>query len=338
MSASRVSVRISNKKAAVKLQESVEVKLRKPRANKVQESDADNLQETCAICCESIDPVTQKIVSLHKDPKNQWAHNFHDICIDGWYLACLNNNKTPCCPLCPSVMFPNTYRPLLQGQPQKNALELFQNIRLSYNVCPYIGIMVCINGDWKLKLTNLNLFDHKHEWDENLPYHHELTLGHIKRKIVSMGKYIYDKFGNQNETWKETLSYLMYDSCPKLKPIYTSYIIPPRRVSFGEMEMNNIDDDSSLKDMYIDYHTKLEELKCNPNTDPKTLQLIDNISTKKNITYIPGSTRYDYMTDSEYEVPGYWETGYVNPENPHVIRAKYNPWAWIAIHLEYEAS
>lgn len=294
--------------------------------------------ETCAICCESIDPITQKIITIHKDSESKWEHNFHDICIDGWYLACLNNKKKPCCPLCPSIPFPNTYLPLLQAQPKKNVLELFQEIRLHQSICPYIGIMVCINGDWKLKLTNLNLCDYKREWDENSSYHHELTLGDIKDRIISMEKYIYDKFGNPNETWTESLLYLLYDKYPKLKTIYTSYIIPPRRVSFGEMDMNNINDDSSLKDMYIDYHTKLEELKCNPNTDTKTLELIDNISTKKNINYIPDSTQYDYMSDSYYEEPGYWETGYVNPENPHVVRATYNPWAWIAIHLEYEAS
>ena len=86
------------------------------------------------------------------------------------------------------------------------------------------------------------------------------------------------------------------------------------------MDMSTIDDDSTLRDIYVDYHTQLEEMKKNPSTDPTTLEHINNISTEK--------TRW--IENRNYI------TGYLNPENPNVIRSIYFPWAWVAIHLDYK--
>jgi hypothetical protein len=84
--------------------------------------------------------------------------------------------------------------------------------------------------------------------------------------------------------------------------------------------MTKIDDDSTLRDIYVDYHAQLEEMKNNPSIDDQTLEYIHNISTEKSRI----SEDYRYITE------------YINPENPKVIRSGYFPWAWIAIHLEYK--
>jgi hypothetical protein len=296
--------------------------------------------ETCAICCDALhqdalhqdalhqdalhqDDTLQddalKIKTLHSGPN--WKHRFHNDCIDGWYLACMEKQKTPCCPLCPGTPFPDDYVMTISNK--QYAIELFKPIKTSHVLAPYIAIMVCMNGKWLFKMTNLNLCELEESWQFNSSYHHEKTLWDIKQKILGMNKEIHDKFGNPDETWSDTFSYL-FDSeykYPKLKIINTSYVIPPKCVSFGEMEMTNLDDYSTLRDIYVDYHTQLEEMKNNPSTDDQTLEHIHNISTEK--------TQWNEKKQRQI-------TGYLNPENPDVIRSTYYPWAWIAIHLEYK--
>jgi hypothetical protein len=289
--------------------------------------------ETCAICCDALhqdalhqdalhqDALPQKIKTLHSGP--YWKHCFHNNCIDGWYLACIEKQKTPCCPLCPLTPFPDDYVPSSPIYNKHHALKMFKTIKMYRVIAPYIGIMVCMNGECLFKLTNLNLCYSRDDWEYNSSDHHELTLWHIKDKILRMNKLIYDKYGKPNETWSETLSYLFYSKFkyPKLKIINTSYTIPPKCVSFGEMDMSTIDDDSTLRDIYVDYHTQLEEMKKNPSTDSKTLEHINNISTEKS----------QWIAENRNYI-----TGYLNPENPNVTRSIYFPWAWVAIHLDYK--
>jgi hypothetical protein len=291
----------------------------------VQSSFVQNLEEeTCAICCDALHQTqtqtqTQtQIKTLHSGP--HWKHRFHDNCIDEWYLACIENKKTPCCPLCPGTEFPDDYVPSLSNK--QYAIKMFKSITSCPVIAPYIGIMVCMNGNWLFKMTNLNLYGSHDDLEYNMPYYHEFTLWRIKDQILNMNKTIYDKFGDPNETWTNTLSYLFNSEYkyPKLKIINTCYTIPPKCVSFGEMDMSAIDDSSTLRDIYIDYHTQLEKMKNDPFTDSKTLEHIDNISTET--SWVSEDHRYI--------------TGYSNPENPNVIRSGYFPWAWIAIHLEYK--
>jgi hypothetical protein len=177
-----------------------------------------------------------------------------------------------------------------------------------------------MNGEWKFKLTNLDLCIVRSDIEDNEEYNHEFTLRDIKDKVLQLDKPMYERFGNPNETLVKALSHQFYGTCPKLKITYDSYIIPPRRVSFGEMDMSNLSDDTTLRQMYIDYHTQLETLKHNPNVDSDSLRdLISNISTEQR-----------FLKD------GYWNTGYLNPENPNVIRSTQFPWAWITIHCEWK--
>ncbi len=271
-------------------------------------------EEICAICCDVLD--TEGLTkTLHSGPN--WKHCFHYNCIDEWYFACIDNNKTPCCPLCPNTPFPDDY--VSQQLFTQCAVKMFKTIKLSSGISPYIGIMVYIDGECKFKLTNLDLCNPR-EWGFNSADHHELTIYDIKAKILEMRKQIYNKYGNPNETWKDTISNLLYSECPKIKIVNTCYAIPPYAIS--SFDMNNLDNNSTLQDIYVDYHTQLEEMKNDPSTDFKTHELISNISTEKHIRM------------EGYE--GYYVRGYFNPENPNVLRATYFPWAWIAVHLEYE--
>ena len=293
-------------------------------ASVVQSLEVQSLEvqeETCAICCDALrhDALSQ-IKTLHSGPN--WKHRFHDNCIDEWYLACIETKKTPCCPLCPGTEFPDDYVPSSTTYIRQYAFKMFNSITSSPVIAPYIGIMVCMNGNWLFKMTNLNLYGSHDDLEYNMPYYHEFTLWRIKDKILDMNKTINDKFGDPNETWSNTFSYLFNSEYkyPKLKIINTCYTIPPKCVSFGEMDMSAIDDSSTLRDIYVDYHTQLEKMKIDPSTDSQTLEHIHNISTET--SWISEDHRFI--------------TGYSNPENPKVIRSGYFPWAWIAIHLEYE--
>jgi hypothetical protein len=230
-------------------------------------------EETCAICCDALHhDALHQIKTLHSGPN--WKHRFHDNCIDEWYLACIETKKNPCCPLCPGTEFPDDYVPSSTTYIRQYAFKMFNSITSSPVIAPYIGIMVCMNGNWLFKMTNLNLYGSHDDFEYNMPYYHEFTLWRIKDKILDMNKTIYDKFGDPNETWSNTLSYLFSSEYkyPKLKIINTCYTIPPKCVSFGEMDMSAIDDSSTLRDIYVDYHTQLEKMKIDPSTDSQTLE------------------------------------------------------------------
>lgn len=273
--------------------------------------------DTCSICFENIEPKQPK-KTLHSGAG--WSHTFHGECIDNWYVVCIGEARTPCCPLCPDREFPSNYSVSTYNTRKAVATELFQQIRMNESLCPYIGIMVCMNGDLKYKMTNLDLCILSSDIEYNIEYNHEFTLRDIKEKVLELEEPLYERFGNPNETRAQKLSHWFYGTHPKLKITYDSYIIPPRRVSFGEMDMSNLSDDTTLRQMYIDYHTQLEALKHNPNVVSDSLSvLISNISTEQR-----------FLKD------GYWNTGYLNPENPRVIRSTMFPWAWITIHCEWE--
>ena len=248
---------------------------------------------TCAICCDVLDSI-QPIKLLHSG--SNWNHSFHTNCINEWELTCIKNDKIPCCPLCPGTPFPES-----KGN---NIMKILTSIKEAEILLPYVGIMICLDGECKIKLTNLKLCDRKREWEYNNSYHHKMSLWEIKQKILEASEAIYNSFGNSNETWKDALTQIMYPKSHNLRVINTCYVIPPKCVSFGEITMENIDDTSTLRDIYLDYHLKLTKMKNDPATDAITIKHITDI----------------YAVDSEKV----HDNGYVE-----------FPMAWVAIHLEW---
>lgn len=250
--------------------------------------------ETCAICCDVLNS-TQPIRLLHSGLN--WSHSFHENCINEWELTCIQNDKVPCCPLCPGTPFPASNK--------NNIIKILTSIKEAPILLPYIGIMVCLDGECKIKLTNLNLCYRKKEWEYNNTYHHKMSLRGIKQEILEASEAIYNSFGDSNETWKDKAKQLIYPKSHSLRVINTCYVIPPKCVSFGEISMDDIDETSTLRDIYFDYHLKLGEMKNDPATDAITLKHISDI----------------YAVDSEKV----HDNGYIQ-----------FPMAWLAIHLEWE--
>jgi hypothetical protein len=247
----------------------------------------------CAICCDILDS-TQPIKLLHSG--SNWNHSFHTNCIEEWELTCIKNDKIPCCPLCPGTPFP--------ASNTNNIMKMLTSIKEAEILLPYVGIMICLDGECKIKLTNLKLCDRKREWEYNNSYHHKMSLWEIKQKILEASEAIYNSFGNTNETWKDVVTQMMYPKSHNLRVINTCYVIPPKCVSFGEMTMDDIDDTSTLRDIYLDYHLKLGEMKNDPTTDAITLKHITDI----------------YAVNSEK----IYDNGYVQ-----------FPMAWLAVHLDW---
>ncbi len=125
--------------------------------------------------------------------------------------------------------------------------------------------------------AGLKLCYRKREWEYNNTYHHKMSLRGIKQKILEASEAIYNSFGDSNETWKDVVTQMMYPKSHNLRVINTSYVIPPKCVSFGEISMDDIDETSILRDIYLDYHLKLGEMKNDPATDAITLKHISDI-------------------------------------------------------------
>jgi len=294
----------------------------------------DEVVETCAICCETLIS-TESTKMIHEDPHHQWKHCFHEKCIDEWSLACIANHKEPSCPLCPSIHIPKHCFPLKNFR--NIALRHFENVS---RASPFFGFMICIEGECAMKVTNLDIFE--------TPISSDITLHAIKKIVSKMGTKIYGKLGGvfssvNSEHNRSLLNWANW-KYPTLEVVHTCYTIPPRRISYGDLDIAH-NDDLTLRDMYIEYHTQLEKMKCDKETHPEMLEQIHNISTKKNLKWHDGYYTYDAMTDYPYFEEGHFDRGYMNPENPEIPqkycafkynnKATYEPLAWIAIHVKY---
>ena len=290
--------------------------------------------ETCAICCEvmsSIEPTK----TVHEDPHHQWKHSFHEKCIDEWSFACLANKKAPSCPLCPSIKIPKQCFPLRNFR--NIALNHFENVS---NTSPFFGFIICIEGECAMRVTNLDIFEK--------PISYNTTLRTIKKIVSKMGLEIYFRLGGMfssvNSEHNRNLINWVSWKYPTLEVVHTCYTIPPRHISYGDLDIAH-NDNSTLRDMYIEYHTQLEKMKCDKDTHPEMLKQIHDISTKKDLKWNEGYYTYDAMTDYPYFEEGHYDRGYMNPENPEISEKqcafKYNnkvthePLAWIAIHAKY---
>ena len=293
--------------------------------------------ETCAICCESLTS-TEPIKTVHEDPHHQWKHCFHEKCIDEWSFACIAKQKAPSCPLCPSIHIPKHSFPLKNFR--NIALNYFEGVRNSYRVTPYFGFIICIEGECVMKVTDIDIFEK--------PISYETTLRTIKKIVSKMGPKIYGELGgvfsSVNSKHNRSLLNWANWTYPTLEVVHTCYTIPPRRISYGDLDIVH-NDDLTLRDMYIEYHTQLERMKCDKETHPEILEQMHDISTKKDLKWNAGYYAYDAMTDYPYFEEGYYDRGYMNPENPEMSKnncafkynnkATNNPLAWIAIHTKY---
>lgn len=304
-------------------------------------SKSNKMNETCAICCELLDS-QQPIKTVHKDPHDKWNHRFHEKCIDKWYVTCIADKKNACCPLCPGLKIPKECVPL--SHYREIVMKYCNSIKEHYNYrsLPYFGFIICIEGECVMKLTNLDF-----EID-NVPIHYNSTLRDIKQQISQMGCNVYYNLGgilsSSNFQFNRTLKNWKNWKYPSLQTIHTCYTIPPRRIAFGDLEMT-IDDDKTLAEMYVEYHTHLAKMKNN-ETFPEVLQQIRDITSVKNLRWHQGFSVDDTFNGNDIELDGYFDRAFMNPENPFVqkkycdyrynCRATRYPLAWMAIHVQYD--
>jgi hypothetical protein len=191
-----------------------------------------------------------------------------------------------------------------------------------------------------MKLTDIDICEK--------PISYNTTLNDIKRIVSQKGLEIYMKsggiFSSTNSEHNRTLSNWTNWKYPSIEVVHTCYTIPPSRIPCGDLDSKH-NDELTLREMYIEYFTKLEKMKSNKETHPETLKQIHDISTKKNLKWNEGYYGYDAMTDYPHFEEGYYDRGYFNPENPEIPQKycpfKYsnkvteNPIAWMAIYVKY---
>ena len=260
--------------------------------------------EQCVICFdESVKPT--KI--LHSGLN--WNHCFHENCIDEWYLTCLEKNTTPCCPFCPDTPFPINYTLSSNYYNKKKAELLFKEITQRTWFTAYIGIMICYNGECVLKISNVDLCNYEYHNHHQLKHYGHVmfnndeeynlfTLFDIKQKILGLKREIYNTVGGwlpKTKTWQEKKNYIRsFIDYPNLKIIHNTFVVQPGCIN--NIDLPDINDNTTLKDMYINYIIKLEEMKNNPNLDPAFLEHLHNITAKNNksIAWLAVHVDFDY--------------------------------------------
>ena len=250
--------------------------------------------EQCVIC---FDDSVKPTKILHSGIN--WTHCFHENCIDEWYLTCVEKNTIPCCPFCPDTPFPKKYTLSPNYKNKYNntkiAKSLFRQFEDRRWFSSYIGIMICFNGECVLKITNVDLCNYEEHDAYQLEHYgvarfnndekyNLFTLFDIKQKILGLKKEIYKKVGGwspQTKTLQDKKNYVRsFINYPNLKIIHNAFVVQPGCIN--NIDIPDINDDTTIKDMYINYIIKLEEMKNDPNLDPEFLEHIHNIISKNN--------------------------------------------------------
>jgi hypothetical protein len=201
----------------------------------------------CGICQEGGD-----LITLHKS--SQWKHEFHKSCIDQWTKECAKKSRQPCCPICMNFIIK---LPLVDGA--KEAKYRWRNIcyQMNSTFCEcdgipqtkslYMGIMVSMRGRPILKLLQTDC-DIDCRWN----------LGQIKEYIKGLNMQVYHAkgaFDSDNLTHNTTLSNWTRWKYPVLRVVDAYYGTP----QLDRMEDVHIPDETSVKDMYIEYQTRISE-------------------------------------------------------------------------------
>jgi hypothetical protein len=301
--------------------------------------------QRCAICLDIVDPA--KIKTIHEDPGGKWKHWACLPCANEWASQCRKSNKSPSCPLCPSIAYDTS-------KYEKTANGYFRLVELPTYLQKYVVILVKHNGETIHVLSNEDLlFSHEvlhgasGRFEKNpMPiysndlYSHRFDIEGIRCKIREIGKQIFVENGCRgwtppNKTWSDTFTNMLYTLYPKIEIEDVRFISPPGLDH--EIVLEDIDEyDTTLKEMYIKYFTEIERLKDSKDTDPDLVAHLTEYTTTKNLEWVEGETRFDSMSWYDYQEPGHWEKGIPAPiiEKVH-LRSQIHPYMFIEVNVQF---
>jgi len=308
-------------------------------------SPAIEYDQRCAICLDIVDPA--KIKTIHEDPGGKWKHWACLPCADEWASQCRKSNKSPSCPLCPSIAYDTSKYELA-------ANGYFRLVELPTYLERYAVILVKHNGETIHVLTNEDLlFSHealhgasgrfetnRQPIYSNHLYSHRFDIEGIRCKIREIGKQIFVENGCRgwtppNKTWSNTFTNMLYTLYPKIEIEDVRFVSPPGLDH--EIVLEDIDEyDTTLKEMYIKYFTEIERLKDSKDTDPDLVAHLTEYTTTKNLEWVEGETRFDSMSWYDYQEPGYWAKGIPAPiiEKVH-LRSQRHPYMFIEVNVNF---
>lgn len=296
------------------------------------------IEEMCDICHGEMSSekkmIHRDMSESHKKRgrKIKWTHQFCRECIDAWIKSCISKNKTPNCPLCPDFNIPKRKFPISKNPEYEIANEIaitrFNNYAHHYKIPVFMGIMICMNDASILKFSNT---------DARL--HGSVSMAQIKDWILTKNYNVYCEAGvtyKQNISHNLSLSNWIKWKYPSLRITDAHYGMPPFTQRVGTFQ-ENIDDDITVKDMYIRYQTLagLMHLRSEEYSEQEQYHL-KNIYTRSNL---------EWNRPTGIDDPGHYDVAYRNPENPDLpecmraysydAKSTDNSLAWLVFHVEY---
>jgi hypothetical protein len=297
--------------------------------------------QRCAICLEIVDPVKTK--TIHEDPGGKWKHWACCSCANEWASHCRKSNKSPSCPLCPSILYDTSKYELA-------ANGYFRLIELPTYLEKYVVILVKNNGETIRVLTNEDLlFPHEivqgassrsHLIYSNHIYSHRFDIEGIRCKIREIERIIFVENGCRgwtppNKTWSNTFTNMLYTLYPKIEIEDVRFVSPPGLDH--EIVLEDIDEyDTTIKEMYIKYFTEIERLKDGKDSDPELVAHLTKYTTSKNLEWVEGGMRFDGMSGYDYQEPGYWRRGIPAPIIDGAnIPSQRHPYMFIEVNVNF---
>ncbi len=302
-------------------------------------------EEMCNIChCE----MSSDKKMIHRDMsesrkkrgrKIKWTHQFCTECIDIWIKSCISKNKTPNCPLCPDFNIPKKKFPIAKKDTDYEmangiAITRFNNYAHHHRTPVFMGIMICMNDACILKLTNNDII-----FENRARLHGLSSMAHIKEWILTKNYDVYCAAGmthKKNISYNLSLTNWLKWKYPSLRITDSHYGMPPFTQRIGTFQ-ENIDDDTTVMDIYIKYQTLAGLMHLRSDEYPEQEQRhLKNIYTPSNL---------EWNRPTGIDDPGHYDVAYRNPENPdlpkHLRAYSYdakstdNSLAWLVFHVEY---
>lgn len=310
----------------------------------------DENENNCGICQSSLD--TGRTKTVHQN-KKVWRHEFHKPCIDAWIKTCIQANRPPSCPLCPSFVIPDDKIPsnmkpkvlapvlvqeLAQAQePTEEEIsvqvardrwrQILRHINYNDYAPLYTGIMICSRGRPCV-----------HMFNPDNRINPAWNLGRIKEHVRRANRIVYSHKGildADNLAHNTTLSNWTQMKYPELRIVDAYYGIPSQSGRLGKFDIE-MTDDKTVEEMYIEYQTLIRE-------NIKRSDLSETI--KENMRDIYYETNLEFNHSTGPDDPGHYDRAFLSPANPiiPIEHRRYRRYSqsteyslmWLMVDVEY---
>jgi hypothetical protein len=173
---------------------------------------------------------------------------------------------------------------------------------VSYQFLPFIGVIICVNGEPIAK-----------DISSHLRINIRQKMGDLKNAILGNNVVISKKIGLLNPV-KFRLKYWTDSSYPTFRAEDIHYCIPPYTRRFEQMEtaydLNS--DDTLLSDVYLDYQYKLSKIY---NNAPELINSVETPHAHQHVKNIYLEKNLYWRCPTGPDDPGHYDHAFSNPQN-----------------------